>query len=140
MSVTQAYLDYYGDTKATADARDNGIHVKAVNEDGSAFTGTIDPRLYYTTIGNRSGVAGEYSYSATNVRLREFSVGYKLPIKITGIRNISLSVVGRNLFFIQKHAPFDPDLTMSTDNGLQGVDVFGLPSTRSIGFNLKAGF
>jgi len=26
---------------------------------------------------------------------------------------------------------------LSTGNGLQGVDVFGMPSTRSIGFNLK---
>ncbi len=40
VSVTQAYLDYYGVTKATADARDQGgIKAKAVNEDGSAFEG-----------------------------------------------------------------------------------------------------
>ncbi len=100
----------------------------------------IDPKSYYMAIGNRSGAAGEYTYSATNVRLREFSVGYKLPLKLQGVRSVNVSVVGRNLFFFKNDAPFDPDLTMSTDNGLQGVDVFGLPSTRSIGFNLKVGF
>jgi TonB-linked SusC/RagA family outer membrane protein len=141
VSLTQAYLDFYGYSKATADARDNGgVEIDAVNEDGTAYEGKIDAQKYYTAIGNRSGVAKEYAYDATNVRLREFSEGYTLPVSIKGIRNVSVSLIGRNLFFISRKAPFDPEITMSTGNNLQGIDVFGLPTTRSYGLNLKVGF
>lgn len=141
VSLTQAYLDYYGYSKASADARDNGgVDVLAVNEDGSAFSGKIDAQKYYTAVGNRNGAAGSYAYDATNIRLREINIGYRLPIQIKGIRDVRLSFVGRNLFFFTKKAPFDPEITMSTGNGLQGVDVFGLPSTRSYGLNLNVGF
>ncbi|HEY9047717.1 MAG TPA: SusC/RagA family TonB-linked outer membrane protein [Ohtaekwangia sp.] len=141
ISLTQAYLDFYGYSKASADARDNGgVDVAAAYEDGTAYEQKIDAQKYYTAIGGRAGVASEYAYSATNVRLREFSVGYKLPVQIKGIRNISLSLIGRNLFFISRKAPFDPEITMSTANNLQGIDVFGLPTTRSYGVNLKVGF
>ncbi len=141
LSLTQAYLDYYGYSEASAEARDNGgVDIEAVNEDGSAFEGKIDAQKYYTAIGNRTGVASEYVYDATNVRLRELNIGYTLPVSIKGIRNISIALVGRNLFFISRKAPFDPEITMSTGNNLQGIDVFGLPTTRSIGANLKIGF
>lgn len=141
ISLTQAYLDFYGYSKASADARDNGgLDIPAVYEDGTPYEEKIDAQKYYTAIGGRAGIAGEYAYDATNIRLREFSIGYRLPVEIKGIRNISLSLIGRNLFFISKKAPFDPEITMSTANNLQGIDVFGLPTTRSYGVNLKVGF
>ncbi|MFR5759433.1 MAG: hypothetical protein ACLUE2_17670 [Bacteroides cellulosilyticus] len=55
-------------------------------------------------------------------------------------RGIDVSLVARNLFFFYKDAPFDPDATLSVGNSLQGVDVFGMPSTRNIGFNIKFTF
>jgi TonB-linked SusC/RagA family outer membrane protein len=141
ISLTQAYLDFYGYSKASADARDNGgVDVPAVYENGSPYDQKIDAQKYYAAIGGRAGIASEYAYSATNVRLREFSIGYKLPVELKGIRSISLSLIGRNLFFISKKAPFDPEITMSTGNTLQGIDVFGVPTTRSYGVNLKVGF
>lgn len=141
ISVTQAVLDKYGYSKATADARDNGgVSIPArLNTDNSVFSGKLPAENYYSGIGGRDGTAEAYTYDATNIRLRELSVGYNLPIKLNGIRNIRVSLVGRNLFFITKDAPFDPDLAMSIGNGLQGVDVFGLPSLRSIGGSIKIG-
>jgi TonB-linked SusC/RagA family outer membrane protein len=140
VSVTQSMADLFGVSKATQDARDNGgVFLPAVNEDGTSYNQPINAEAYYSTIGGRAGVAGEYVYDATNIRLREFSVGYRLPLKIKGIQNINLSVIGRNLFFFSIDAPFDPEVAMSTGNNLQGVDVFGLPSARSIGFSLNVG-
>ncbi len=142
LSVTQAMLDQYGYSKATSDARDKGtINVPArLITDNSAFTYTSSTiQNYYAGIGGRAGVAEAYTYDATNIRLRELSVGYNLPVKINGVRNIRVSLIGRNLFFFMNNAPFDPDLSMSTANGLQGVDVFGLPSLRSIGGSIKIG-
>jgi len=48
--------------------------------------------------------------------------------------------VGRNLFFLFKEAPFDPEQAMSTGNAMQSNDVFGLPATRSYGVNVKFTF
>ena len=45
-----------------------------------------------------------------------------------------------NLFFIYNAAPFDPDLVLSTGNDNQGIDVYGMPTVRSIGFNIKLEF
>ena len=64
---------------------------------------------------------------------------------VVGDRNgiftgIDVSLVGRNLFFFYKDAPFDPDAILSVGNTNQGVDVFGMPTTRNIGFNVKFTF
>jgi TonB-linked SusC/RagA family outer membrane protein len=136
ISLTQADLDQYGVTKTTGDARDRGyvfLEGKEIN----------DIERFYTTIGGRSGVTEYYVSDATNIRLRELSIGYSLPGRLLGnshIKNIDLSLIGRNLFFLLNKAPYDPDGTLSVGNSLQGVDVFGLPSTRSIGFNIKVNF
>ena len=52
-------------------------------------------------------------------------------------KNLSLSLVCRNLFFVYKDAPVDPDISLSTANGLGGIDVFNYPSARTYGFNIK---
>ena len=84
-------------------------------------------------------------YDASNIRLRELSLGYSLPqswlAKAGGaFKDVQLSFVARNLFFISKKAPFDPDAVLSTGNDNQGIDVFGMPTTRSLGFNIKFTF
>jgi hypothetical protein len=79
-------------------------------------------------------------YDATNIRLRELSIGYKMPSKSKIIKDVRLSLIARNLFFIKKEAPYDPELSMSTGNGLQGIDVFSLPATRSMGLSLRCSF
>lgn len=52
----------------------------------------------------------------------------------------TVSLVARNLFFIYNAAPFDPDLILSTGNDNQGIDVYGMPTVRSFGFNIKLEF
>ena len=83
-------------------------------------------------------------YSATNIRLRELSLSYSFPstllAKTKVFTGIDVSLVGRNLFFFYKDAPMDPDVSAGTGNGWQGVDMFALPSSRSVGLNLKLNF
>ncbi|NSL90480.1 SusC/RagA family TonB-linked outer membrane protein [Chitinophaga sp. Mgbs1] len=141
MSVTQAVLDWYGVSAVTANARDNGgVVIDAVQEDGTPFTGKIDAQAYYTTIGGRAGIGEMYMYDATNIRLRELSLSYLIPLKWKWVKSLRAGIIGRNLFFFKLDAPFDPEVSMGTTNGLGGVDVFGLPPTRSTGINLKIGF
>ncbi|WP_258539209.1 TonB-dependent receptor [Chitinophaga oryzae] len=141
MSVTQAVLDYYGVSEVTAKARDNGgVALNAVLADGTPYTGKVDAANYYTIIGGRSGIGEMYMYNATNIRLRELSLSYLVPLKWKWLRSMRAGIIGRNLFFFKLDAPFDPEVSMGSGNGLQGVDVFGLPPLRSMGINLKFGF
>lgn len=137
LSMTEAIMDGYGVSKATGDARLNG---GVPNKDGSM----IDAEKYYSRVGGRAQNAGfnamEYMYSATNFRLRELSVGYTFENLFGMNKNLTASVVGRNLFFLYKKSPCDPDISGSTGNGWQGIDVFSLPATRSWGLNLKLNF
>jgi TonB-linked SusC/RagA family outer membrane protein len=140
MSVTQAYLDFNGDSKASQMARDRGgVFVNADNSSGGKF-GAINPQVWYTTVGGLSGISENYMYDATNIRLREASLAYQIPTRAKWVKALSVSVIGRNLFFIVRKAPFDPEISSATNNGLQGVDTFGPPSTRSVGASVKFGF
>ncbi|MFL9481962.1 SusC/RagA family TonB-linked outer membrane protein [Chitinophagaceae bacterium LWZ2-11] len=140
MSVTQAMLDQYGVSKVSGDARNaGGVAVNGVDPSGKAIT-MVDAQKWYTTIGGREAISGEYMYSATVVRLREAALGYSIPIKKSVVKSLKLSLIGRNLLYFSKKAPFDPEVTMSTGNGMSGIDVFMPPATRSFGLSLHASF
>jgi TonB-linked SusC/RagA family outer membrane protein len=142
MSLTEAQNDSFGVSKASGDARNaGGVAVNAVRaSDGVAVT-NVSAQSYYTQVGGRAGITGEYIYDATNVSVREVSIGYNFnPKAVPFIQSASISLIARNLFFIYKDAPFDPNIALSTGQGLQGVDIYGLPSTRSIGLNLNVTF
>jgi hypothetical protein len=141
MSITQAMNDKYGVSETSAADRDNGgVQVDAVYEDGTPVDHPIDAKVFYTTVGGRDGITEYYVYSATNIRLREFSIGYNFKFKSDIVKNLRLSLVSRNLFFFYLDAPYDPDIAMSTGTGLQGVDAYSIPSTRSFGLNLAIKF
>lgn len=131
-SITQGYMDYFGASKTTADARDMG---------GALVNGyRIPAQDYYSKIG--PSVGAYYIYSATNVRLSELSVGYSLPISkwVPWIENLRLAFTGRNLLMFYCKAPFDPELTASTGTYFTGIDNFMMPSLRNLGFSVKVDF
>lgn len=136
MSMTEATLDGWGVSERSAQARDAG----QVVFEGVSF----DPQRFYSTIGatnfNSQYANGLYVYDATNVRLREVSFGYTFRNVFGAGKNLSASLIGRNLFFFYKDAPMDPDVSASTNNGWQGFDMFSLPTSRSFGLNLKLNF
>ena len=118
-----------------------------VEVEGQKFTNEAkksNVQGFYARVGDINGCTEYYMYKGTNIRLRELSVSYSLPEKwmekTKVFKDINLSLVARNLFFFYKDAPFDPDALMSVGNDMQGVDVFGMPTTRSIGFNVKFTF
>ena len=132
-SATQANLDVYGVSEASAAARDAG----GVLVNGRAM---VDPEMWYTTIGAQAGVPQYYTYDATNVRLQELSLGYTIPRKWLRVCDITVSLVGRNLWMMYCRAPFDPESVASTENFYTGMDYFMMPSTRNIGFNVNIKF
>ena len=130
-SQTQAFMDAFGVSKVTADARNNG----GVWVDGHAY----DPERYYNTIGGQ-GLMAYYTYDATNIRLQELSLTFSLPKKWLGgvFEYANLSFIGRNLFMLYHAAPFDSDVTSSTGTYSRS-DFFMAPSLRNIGFSIKFG-
>lgn len=148
VSFTEAKLDYLGLSKRTGEARN--LQAKSgltyTNIDGDTYPamkladGQITPiELYYQTIGGDI-VATQYVYDATNFRLREVSLGYTFKRVFGPIKSLSLSLIGRNLFFLYNKAPMDPETSLSTQNSLGSVDIFNLPTTRSLGFSATLSF
>lgn len=133
-SATQANLDLYGVSESSADARDAG----GVLVNGREW---MDAQKWYQAIGSQSGLPLYYTYSATNFRLQELSIGYTLPRKLFRDKcSLTISAVGHNLWMIYCKAPFDPEAIASTGNNYQGIDYFMMPSLRSMGFNIKLAF
>lgn len=135
VSATQALMDRFGTSEASAKARDNGGVM--IND------GLMNAEDYYSVVGGgTTGLLAFYTYSATNVRLRELSLGYTFPDKWFGnvLKDVNVSLIGKNLFMFYNKAPFDPELASSTDTYYQGIDYFMLPSLRSIGFSVKCNF
>ena len=137
VSMTEATLDGYGVSERTGRARDRGY----VMREGIKFSNV---KAYYDVVGATSFNSGynveDYVYDATNVRMREISLGYTFRNLFGQSKNLTLAFIARNLFFFYKDAPMDPDVSMGTGNGLQGFDVFNLPTTRSFGLNVKLNF
>ena len=138
LSQTQADMDMYGVTKVTGDARDR----RYVILEGEKITNVKG--FYKSIVGGRAGVTEYYMYDATNFRLRELALGYTFPKRwmeaTKFFRDVQLAFTARNLFFIYKEAPFDPDLILSTGNDNQAIEVYGMPTTRSMGFSLRVMF
>ena len=132
LSQTQAMLDSYGVSKASAVARDNGgVPVNL---------GTMTAENYYSVVGGTNPIWSEYMYSGTNVRLQEAHVSYTLPRSLVGKLGVTLGLTASNLFMIYNKAPFDPESTASTGTYYQGLDYFMQPSLRSLGFSVKVNF
>lgn len=134
VSVTQAIMDRFGVSEASADARDAG---------GVIINGEkIPAQPYYAVVGGGvAGVGSMYVYSATNLRLGEASLSYTFPARFfrNRIQGLTIAATGRNLFVLSK-APFDPETTANTGTYYQGIDYFMQPSLRSVGFSAKIQF
>ncbi|WP_281336554.1 SusC/RagA family TonB-linked outer membrane protein [Flavobacterium eburneipallidum] len=80
------------------------------------------------------------------VKLREVVLSYNLPsniLKGTGLNNLTVSIIGRNLFLWTpaSNQYIDPEAsTFGTDLEGQFGEFSANPSTRSLGFSLKANF
>ena len=116
-----------------------GVHVFGVDATGKAVDYYVDGQTYFHQF--RSNNISENSiYSLSFVKLRELSLGYKLPVEKLGIgkyvKTAVFSVVSRNPWLIwSKDKGFDP----SEISNVYGEDG-QLPGTRSVGVNLKLGF
>jgi TonB-linked SusC/RagA family outer membrane protein len=151
ISASDAIMAADGTPAYTASHREPGSWLlPAVLDDGSKNATPIDAETFWTTVSGAQPWSEEFVYDATNVRLRELSLGYRFTkLPVTFIKDAKLSLVGRNLFFFyrgfakvdlpgvdKRKAFFDSEVNLFNSN-LQGFEYGTLPPTRSIGLNLK---
>ncbi|PUV26202.1 SusC/RagA family TonB-linked outer membrane protein [Sphingobacterium athyrii] len=155
VSGTSAYLAAFGVADYTADYRDGGLVLDAVDASGATNTKAITAQQLWTRVSQNGRDAwGEFfTYDMTNVRLRELSVSYKFNLKSTAaIKGAQLMLTGRNLFFFYRGKskldipgigktdnPIDPEAALGAGN-FQGVEVGLPPTVRSFGLNVKLTF
>jgi TonB-linked SusC/RagA family outer membrane protein len=149
-SMTNTWGRYAGVLEETLEGRETGIVAAGVMNTGTeenpvwVENNVVVPGKQFNRAAYTSAIAEGSVFDASYVKLRQVSLGYKLPNKVlsrTGLDEISLSVVGRNLAFIHKEAPhIDPESAFSNSNGNQGIEFGQLPSARSIGFNIGVKF
>ncbi|MGB3775730.1 MAG: SusC/RagA family TonB-linked outer membrane protein [Leeuwenhoekiella sp.] len=138
--------------KETLNGRENGLTVTGVtnvtdeNPNGDPFTFTHDDTTLQTYYGSQSGVARiaeEFIEDSDFIKLRQVSIGYNFPTSLLDnsfINSAQLSLVGRNLFFLQRSSDnIDPEAGFNAGNA-QGLEYFGLPATRTYGLSLNVRF
>lgn len=90
----------------------------------------------------------EYTvFDGTVYRLREVTLGYDLPKKITNklkVSAISIILSGRNLWYnapnLPKYTNFDPEANSTGNGSIQGIETFSIPTTKRFGLNLNVTF
>src|SRR5690606_10047647 len=120
-------------------------HEAAVMEDGTPNTTPLNAEALWVGLGSRTNLIGEaFIQDATNMRFRELSIGFVLPrsmLKDLPVSNVSLSIVGRNLFFIYRSSKMlDAGLMSGTGPGSLGTQASARPTSRTFGASLKIDF
>lgn len=140
---TNAVAYSQGMHKNTLEGRESGLTINGVNEEGVDQTWNISKNDLQDYYGEMYNIADYFVEDASYIKLRQIVLAYKIPNRIlekTPIASANVSVVGRNLLLIySKTDNVDPESTYSNDNA-QGLEWFGVPQTRSFGFNLNLKF
>ena len=157
-STTKMWGTYTGILAASAEngIRENGIVIDGTvakyddngqviyNADGTAqVTGqnTTNIDAYTWTTDHYNGPAAQNVLDASYIKLREVTLTYIIPAKLTGpIHNLKIGLYGRNLLtFGTAMKGIDPEQNNSSGN-VQGIEGAGLPSLRTFGFNIGFNF
>jgi len=131
--------------KTTIEGRENGLTVSGIDQaTGETFTTVVpvkDLETYYGNItAENLGIAEEFIYSTDFIKLREINIGYQFPSSITDklqLKGLKFSLVGRNLLYLHKEIDnVDPEASLNNLNS-QGIERFGVPVTKSLGFSVN---
>ena len=151
-SFTNAILASDGALQKTVAGRDGSLvfgtnvfpELSVVQADGSANNIQVNAEQFWAKVGGRNSPVGEaFIEDASNIRMREMTLGYSLPQSVLGdgpFRSAKISLVGRNLFFISNSASIDPEVITGTATNADGFESFAPPNTSSLGVNVKFGF
>jgi TonB-linked SusC/RagA family outer membrane protein len=143
-SGTNTVLTGNGLHKSTLEGRENGLSVTGIDAaTGNEFTTIVAPENLSIYWGEISDIAEEFVEDSDYIKFRQLSLGYSFPerfLKNIFIKKLDISFIASNLFYIKRSVDnIDPESAYNVGNS-QGLEYFGVPSTRSYGLNLNVKF
>ncbi|MBN8856350.1 MAG: SusC/RagA family TonB-linked outer membrane protein [Sphingobacteriales bacterium 50-39] len=153
VSGTESQLAYAGMSDYTANHRESSFVLPGVDVNGGTNAKTISAQQFWQSVTQGNYAKAEFfTYDATNVRIRELTLGYDFHRLPSFIKAAKLSFVARNLLFLyrgksildipgigKRKLGIDPEASFGNSN-YQGAEYYNLPTTRSMGLNLKLSF
>lgn len=145
------WASFFGNSKLTLLGRDGKFTpeglVMVESNPNTVFSKNklpFNPYQQYNSDGSLEYYADELSvFKKTFIKFRQISLTYSVPKSILNkvlVKSATISLIGRNLFYIRKDIPiFDPQSSDSVGNGF-GFDSGGLPASRTFGINLNVKF
>ncbi len=132
-----------GNPVRNSNATGGGIILPGVQADGTPNTVRAAANTYANPWGYARSAQSQHVYDASFVKLREVSLSYVFPKDLTNklsVENLSLSLIGRNLWIIHKNTPYaDPEAGLGAGN-VQGYQSGAYPAIKEIGASLKFEF
>ncbi len=101
------------------------------------------PRAVNTLCGHNSKNSTRFLEDGSFIRLRSLTFSYTFPqvmlqkIRLKGLR---LYVQGDNLLLFSKYSGWDPEVSKNMDPQYFGVDLYGVPPSRSVNFGINLSF
>ena len=109
-------------------------------------TVAVTPQNYWERIGSTGnyGLPEMYTYDATNIRLRNITLGYdfnRAMLSKTPFQRLRLSATCNNVWMIHYNLPgIDPESVSATNTNATGFENGAAPTSRSFTFNVTVGF
>lgn len=134
-------LPYVGVVPGVVEVKDDDGNVVGYEPN----TKVVDGQTYWA---NRAwgGPTDWFVLDASYIMLREVMLSYRFQpalLSKTPLAGLTLSLVGRNLLYIKEHMEdmgISPESAPNTDAGAAGIEMFGIPTTRTYGLNIKLTF
>lgn len=145
VSRTRALGSVGGQLAVTKYRPEEGIVAEGVTANGQANTIAISAESYYRQFYDRNHEENNV-YNASYLKLRQFSIGYVFTMKngFLGLKDggdVSISLIGKNLFAITENPHFDPEqLAVQGTGFISGVEDMSYASTRSFGLKASLNF
>lgn len=152
------YNDGEGNRVATQHSAQAGPNGENIYHDGIVLSGVVDNgdgtyskneniapvSSYYggfVSWANEAINAADLQYKNDYIKIREISLSYTLPSKISNklnLKRVSLNLFARNIGYIYKTVPnLDPEAYMGTNSYFEAS---ALPSARTLGMKINVGF
>jgi TonB-linked SusC/RagA family outer membrane protein len=132
----------HGLHKMTLPGRENGYKIVGVgvNENGEPNTVQANVQPFWEVVRSQALVEPAV-YNGGYWKLRQITIGYnftKFLPKNLFIKSINIGLVANNVLMLKKWIDnIDPESFSFSSDNVQGLESTGLPTTRSLGFNLS---
>jgi outer membrane receptor protein involved in Fe transport len=134
----------HGLHKGTLAGREEGYVIgDGVNPNGEINAIQTPVQTFYETV-RSNNLLGQFVYNAGFWKLRQITLGYdftKLLPQNFFVKGVRLNAVANNVAILKKWVPnIDPESFGFASDNVNGLEATGLPTTRSVGFNLNVKF